>query len=60
MIAEKKGFHIQKETVTSNSYKCMDAAYCEAIQKIIKPDDNRITYQKLIFVGRVLLRAVIR
>lgn len=60
MIAEKKGFHIQKETVTSDSYKSMDAAYCEAIQKIIKPDDNGITYQKLIFVGRVLLRVVIR
>ena len=60
MIAEKKGFHIQKETVTSDSYKSMDTAYCEAIQKIIKPDDNGITYQKLIFVGRVLLRAVIR
>ena len=60
MIAEKKGFHIQKETVTSDSYKSMDAAYCEAIQKIIKPDNNGKTYQKLIFVGRVLLRAVIR
>lgn len=60
MIAEKKGFHIQKETVTSDSYKSMDAAYCEAIQKIIKTYDSGQTHQKIIFVGKILLPAVIR
>lgn len=33
MIAEKKGFHIQEETVTNDGYKSMDAVYCESIQK---------------------------